>query len=91
MKEFRVEGHKINRLDLSKGIIDIDNFFTVLPVSSPSYRAKTPTKYSLCFYDSIKYAVFHVTDDWGKSYIIYVPKTEENKPFIEKNIEYATE
>lgn len=64
---------KINKFDCR--VIDLDNFFTCLPISSAEFRAKHPTKAKVEIIQNDRFTIFLITDDWGDTKSVRIPNT----------------
>jgi len=66
-----VKYKKARRLDIP--VINVDNYFTVLPISDLSYRKIHPTKARAELVDG----VHHIYDDWGMVFNIEIKDDTE--------------
>lgn len=91
----KVEKNTFNRvieLDLDNGSVnfgggDFSIFRTVIPISSPEYRAKNPSKVEIKAEETKKEIVFSIVDDWGKLYVIAIEGDEINNPIVQRELE----
>lgn len=65
------EYEKVNKFDCH--IVDLDNFFTVIPISPKEYRDKNPTKAAVRIEDDGTKTTFKINNDWGALYSLTMP------------------
>lgn len=77
---------KVRELDLENGIICIDNYSTVLPISSPDYQKNHPTKTKINTQSFDNEIIFNITDDYGKTYSLIITGKEMKNPIVQNQL-----
>lgn len=77
---------RVNKLDLQNGVIDIGNYFTILPISPPEYQRVHPTSASIKVVKGKLRIVFYIMDDWGEKYTLIITGAEMNNPEVQKEV-----
>ena len=76
----------VNMLDLQNGVIDIGNYCTVIPISSPEYREKHPSSTNVEVTETETEICFNITDGYGKIYTLIITGEEMENPIVQREV-----
>lgn len=76
----------VNNLNLQNGVINIGNYCTVLPISSPEYRKKHPSPAKISVFEGVDEITFNITDDYDITYTLIIRGEEMKNPIVQREV-----